>query len=150
MIKVTDLIEGFLHKYAIQIFVVGVTVLMVVGGFIYYQINPGYEYNYRHYFENHQSYDMIKDYFFIYTGKSQNLVNIMRWIGVILLLTIKTDDKGMKFFKYLFIVLFVVFLNPLCVIAISKLFASNVYYRTFDVIFNPLTEMLFIVLIISK
>ena len=150
MIRITDVIEEFLHKYAIQIFVIGVTVLMVVGGFIYYQINPGYEYNYRHYFENHQSYDMIKDYFFIYTGKSQNLVNIMRWVGVILLFMIKTDDKGMKFFKYLFIVLFVVFLNPLCVIAISKMFASNVYYRTFDVIFNPLTEMLFIVLIITK
>lgn len=151
MLKATDAIEGFLHKYGFYIFVYGVTALFIIGGAIYYFfVHPGYEYNYAHYFGNHQGYDMIKDYFFIYTGKSQNLVNILRWVGVALLLFTKSENDGQRFFKIVFIVLFVLFLNPLNVIAISKLFASNVYYRTFDVIFNPLTEMYFIVLILTK
>lgn len=151
MIRITDSIEEFLHRYGTNIFVYLVSLLFMVGGAIYYFfINPGYEYNYMHYFQNHQNYDMIKDYFFIYTGRSQNLVNIMRWIGVILLFAIKDDNKGHRFLKCMFIVMFIVFLNPLNVIAISKLFASNVYYRTFDVIFNPLTEMYFIMLILNK
>lgn len=150
VIKITDAIEGFLHKYSIQIFVILTTLVMIVGGFIYFKMNPGYEYNYQHYFQNHSDYDMIKDYFFIYTGKSQNLVNIVRWLGVILLLTFKTENKGLKFFKYMFIITFIVFLNPLCVVAMSKLIASNVYYRAFDVIFNPLTEMMFIYFILCK
>lgn len=151
MLKMTDRLEYFLHKYGHYIFVYGISIAFMLGGAIYYFfINPGYEYNYMHYFQNHQNYDMIKDYFFIYTGRSQNLVNIMRWLGVILLFVIKDDDKGHKFFKYMFIVLFILFLNPLNVVAISKLFASNVYYRTFDVIFNPLTEIYFMMLIMSK
>ena len=93
---------------------------------------------------------MIKDFFFIYSGRSEKLVNVLRWLGVFLLFTDKSEDKGIKFFKNLFLVLFVVFLSPLSVIGISKLIASNVYYRTFDVVFNPLTEMLFIVLVLKR
>lgn len=151
MLKVTDALEAFLHRYSYPIFVYGMTALLAIGGAIYYFfINPGYEYNYAHYFGNHQNYDMIKDYFFIYTGKSQNLVNIMRWLGVILLFSDKSKDAGTKFLKALFLIMFVVFLNPLNVIAISKLIASNVYYRTFDVVFNPLTELYFMYLILNK
>lgn len=150
-IRITDAIEGFLHKYSIQIFVVGVAVVLAVGGAIYYfYINPGYEYNYRHYFENHTSYDMIKDFSFIYTGKSQNLPNILRWIGIIVLLISKPENDGDRFLKTTMLIMFVVFLSPLSVIGISKLIASNVYYRTFDVVFNPLTEMLFIGIILNK
>ena len=151
MLKITDTIEGFLNKNAIQIFVYGVATTLAIGGAIYYfVINPGYEYNYAHYFQEHSNYDMIKDFFFIYSGRSEKLVNVLRWLGVFLLFTDKSDDKGIKFFKYLFLVLFIVFLSPLSVIGISKLIASNVYYRTFDVVFNPLTEMLFIVLVLKR
>ena len=151
LIRITDIIEGFLHKYAIRIFVIGAAIILAVGGAIYYlAINPGYEYNYRHYFENHSNYDMIKDYTFRYTGKSQNLVNILRWFGLGLLLFQKSSNEGEKFLKHIMIVLLLVFLSPLSVIGISKLIASNVYYRTFDVVFNPLTEMFFIGLILKK
>ena len=143
--------NSLLNKYAIQIFVYGVAAALAIGGAIYYfMINPGYEYNYAHYFQEHSNYDMIKDFFFIYSGRSEKLVNVLRWLGVFLLFTDKSDDKGIKFFKYLFLVLFIVFLSPLSVIGISKLIASNVYYRTFDVVFNPLTEMLFIVLVLKR
>lgn len=151
VIKYTDMIEGFLHKYATHIFVYGVCLVFMLGGAIYYfLINPNYEYNYAHYFKNHQNYDMIKDYFFIYSGRSQSLVNIIRWLGVVLIFINPDQNNGNRFIKNLFIVLLVIFLNPMNVIAISKLLASNVYYRTFDVIFNPLTEMMFIALILER
>lgn len=151
LIRITDAIEGFLHKYSIHIFVIGVAVALAIGGAIYYfLINPGYEYNYAHYFENHANYDMMKDFSFRFTGKSQNLVNILRWVGLFILLINKPDNEGDCFLKYVMIILFIVFLSPLSVIGISKLIASNVYYRTFDVVFNPLTEMLFIAIIIQK
>lgn len=151
MLNITDKIEVFLHNYGYAIFVYGVSIIFIVGGaYYYFFVNPGYEYSYAHYFNNHQNYDMIKDYFFIYTGKSQNLVNVIRWVGVVLLFTDKTKDQGKKWMKSLFLIVFLVFLNPLTVIAISKLFASNVYYRTFDIIFNPFTEMLFMYLISER
>ena len=151
LIRITDVIEGFLHKYSLHIFVFGVAAVLAIGGAVYYfLINPGYEYNYVHYFENHANYDMMKDFSFRFTGKSQNLVNVLRWVGLFILLLNKPQNEGDRFLKYVMIILFVVFLSPLSVIGISKLIASNVYYRTFDVVFNPLTEMLFIGLILQK
>ena len=144
-------IELFLNRYSYQIFVYGAAVIMIAGGAAYYFfVNPSYEYDYFHYFQNHSNYDMIKDYFFIHSGLVQNVVNAFRWTGVILLIASKSEDKGIKFLKSLLLVLLVVFLNPLCVIAVSKLLASNVYYRTFDVVFNPFTEMLFLCLILER
>ncbi|MBR2801308.1 MAG: hypothetical protein IKE21_01785 [Erysipelotrichaceae bacterium] len=151
LLKVTDRIEGFLYQRSEKVFLWGMFVLMAVGGAIYYfAFNPNYEYAYASYFDNHQNYDMIKDFFFLYTGKSQNLVNILRWAGVILLFTDKREDKGISYLKKLFLILFVIFLNPFTTIAIAKLIASNVYYRTFDVVFNPLTECLFLALVLER
>lgn len=135
--------EVFLQKHSFTIFLFGAAVLLAIGGAIYYFVlNPHYEYNYRHYFQNHQLYDMIKDYFFVYSGKTQKVLNLLRWGAVILLLLSKREDNYVLFAKKYIWVLLLVFLSPLSTVAIAKLMASNVYYRTFDALFNPFTEML--------
>lgn len=151
VVKITNNIERTFHKYPYAIFVIGMFVLLSIGGAIYYfLINPGYEYNYVHYFEKHSDYDMIKDFFFVGNlGFRNNLVNLMRWVGVGCCLFVKNEDETIKWIKHILIVLFVVFLNPLVTIMIAKTMASNVYYRTFDVVFNPFTEMFFMVLIVN-
>lgn len=151
VIKVTDKIETFLQKYAFKIFVLGMFLAFAIGGAIYYLfINPDYYYGYWHWFDNHPGYDMIKDFFFVYTDLPNNIVNVFRWLGLGILLFAKWEDEGMKYLKHLMITVWLVFLNPLVVIAVSALFASNVYYRAFDIVFNPLTEMLFILFVVEK
>lgn len=134
--------EGFLQCYTYRIFVFGAAFLLAAGGAVYYfLVNPHYEYNYAHYFQNHQLYDMIKDYFCLYSGKTQTLVNVFRYIGIFLLWRSHKKTPAIHFAKiYVGVILFV-FLNPLSTVAIAKLFASNVYYRTFDALFNPFTEL---------
>lgn len=147
LLPFTTKIEKILSIHSQIIFIYGMTLLLIVGGAIYYfLINRGYEYNYVHYFANHQTYDMIKDYFFIYSGKTQFILNALRWLGV--LLFIKKEKKN-NFFNFLLFVALIIFLNPLNTVAIAKLFASNVYYRTFEVIFNPFSELVFALMVID-
>ena len=142
----TDKLEIYLNKYA-SFFIYGTFIILALGTIYITIALPEYEYGIKHFFNNHQNYDMIKDFFFIYTGKSQNLVNIMRWLGLILLFIKEKDEK---FLRMMILVLFIVFLNPLVTPMIAKTIASNVYYRTFDVIFNPFTEMMYFYYILKN
>ena len=143
---ITDKLEIYLNKYA-SFFIYGTFIILALGTIYITIALPEYEYGIKHFFNNHQNYDMIKDFFFIYTGKSQNLVNIMRWLGLILLFIKEKDEK---FLRMMILVLFIVFLNPLVTPMIAKTIASNVYYRTFDVIFNPFTEMMYFYYILKQ
>ena len=143
---ITDKLEIYLNKYA-SFFIYGTFIILALGTIYITIALPEYEYGIKHFFNNHQNYDMIKDFFFIYTGKSQNLVNIMRWLGLILLFIKEKDEK---FLRMMILVLFIVFLNPLVTPMIAKTIASNVYYRTFDVIFNPFTEMMYFYYILKN
>ena len=48
----------------------------------------------------------------------------------------------MPMIRSLMILMLVLFLNPLCTIAISRILAGSLYYRGFDILFNPFTIML--------
>ena len=119
---ITDKLEIYLNKYA-SFFIYGTFIILALGTIYITIALPEYEYGIKHFFNNHQNYDMIKDFFFIYTGKSQNLVNIMRWLGLILLFIKEKDEK---FLRMMILVLFIVFLNPLVTPMIAKTIASNV------------------------
>ena len=109
---------------------------------------PDYLYDYAYYFNNHQDYDMVKDYYFIYSHIFDNILNIIRWIGVILILW-KAQSEEQNYIKSLFVMMLILFLNPLATSAVAYLIASNVFYRTVEVLFNPFTEMLILLAVIQ-
>ena len=143
MQSLVDKIESFLHQHAIVLFFILFPILTVVYSiWLYFIGDPTFDYNFFHYFNDHQGYDMVKDYYFVYSSWRDNLLNVIRWGAVAILLFQKPKNKGMDYVRSLFILMFVFFLNPLNISFISKNIASNVYYRSFEVVFNPFTETL--------
>ena len=63
---------------------------------------------------------------------SDNILNIIRWIGVILILW-KAQSEEQNYIKSLFVMMLILFLNPLATTAVAYLIASNVFYRTVEV-----------------
>lgn len=147
MKKVIAGVEQFFFRHARVIFY-GIipTAMMAVSAYVNF-CKPEYLYNYAYYFNNHQNYDMVKDYYFIYSHLFDNILNLIRWAGVILLCW-KASTAEQKFIRVLFVMMILVFLNPLATTAVAYLIASNVFYRTVEVLFNPFTEMLIILAVI--
>lgn len=146
MRKIISYIEDFFFKYGKIIFFVIIPVAMMLFSAYVNFFKPDYLYDYAYYFNNHQDYDMVKDYYFIYSHVFDNILNFIRWVGVIFILC-KARSEEQNFIKFLFIMMLILFLNPLATTAVAYLIASNVFYRTVEVLFNPFTEMLIIFVI---
>ena len=89
---------------------------------------------------------MVLDYTFVYSSLLTFILNIFRWYGVYLVLR----EKGNGYIKVTFIVMLLLFLNPLVSTAISYTIASNVFYRLVEVMFNPFTEAILFIYIVNK
>lgn len=139
-------IEEFLFNNAKLIFFIVVPVAAILFSAYINFFKPEYLYNYSYYFQDHQKYDMVKDYTFVYSFWIDNIMNALRWIGVILVI-IYAKTKEDKFIKMMILLILFVFLNPLTTTAISYLIASNVFYRTVEVLFNPFTELILLIYI---
>lgn len=136
-------IDEFFYKNIKLIIIVTGVVLALASLYINLNIDK-YVANYLHYFEDHQKYDMIKDYFFVYSNYLDNILNVIRWIGIVLfVLKAKTNED--KFIKNLILITLLIFLNPLCTSAIAYFLTGIVYYRLIEVIFNPFLELMFII-----
>ena len=83
---------------------------------------------------------MVKDYLFIYSNLFDNVLNVLRWVGVVLLFVFCKKEED-RFIKTMYIIMFIFFLNPLCTVLLSKTITGIVYYRAFEIIFNPFTEI---------
>lgn len=139
----------FIGKHANIIFIVILPLIAIVFSFIDMNLDPNYPWNLNHYFNNHANYDMVKNYLFLYSDWMDNGLNVLRWIGVLLLIMKINKDSGDEFLLRHFLILTVFFLNPLTTSFISKMFASNVYYRAFESLFNVFTEMLLFSIILN-
>jgi len=60
--------------------------IAIVFSFIDMNLDPNYPWNLNHYFNNHANYDMVKNYLFLYSDWMDNGLNVLRWIGVLLLI----------------------------------------------------------------
>ena len=139
----------FIGKHANIIFIVILPLIAIVFSFIDMNFDPNYPWNLNHYFNNHANYDMVKNYLFLYSDWMDNGLNVLRWIGVLLLIMKINKDSGDEYLLRHFLILTVFFLNPLTTSFISKMFASNVYYRAFESLFNVFTEMLLFSIILN-
>ena len=132
-----------LSQHAKEIFFIGIPFFAAAGSLWIRWRTPDLEntFYYSHYFWNFRSIDMVKDYLFAYSGWFDNVLNVLRWAGVVLLI-VKYQTEAERFIRDLMILMITFFLNPLCTILLSKTITGIVYYRAFEILFNPFTEIL--------
>lgn len=148
--KYLRIFNQFISKHHRLIFLVLIPLIAIIYSFIHMlYIDPDYIWSVKHYFNNHASYDMVKNYFFMYSNSVDNIMNVLRWFGLLVLILFYRSDKQNKYLLRHFLLLAVFFLNPLTTSFISTMFASNVYYRAFESFFNVFTEMVLIVTLLN-
>ncbi len=148
--RVITLLEDVYAKYAKQLFFIGVPLLFAAGSFAVHLVEKTDFTSYSYYLWDWRHMDMMTDYLFIHSEWLDGLVNVLRWGGVILLLTMKDMRKEERWLRAFVIMMLVFFLNPLCMILLQKTITGMVFYRNFMTLFNPLTEIFFLDLIFQK
>lgn len=147
--NICQIIENFLFKYAKIIFFVFLPLLLIAYSFYLNVTDDNLLIDYAYALQDHQQYDMVKDYTFRYSGIIDNCLNIIRWLGVAMVIY-KAHTNGDRYIKYTFVLMLLLFLNPLCASGLAQTIASNVFYRNVEVLFNPFTESLILLCIIDN
>ena len=144
--NIISVIERFIFKYAKVIFYIIVPIILVIISIYVNVTQTDFLYGFDFWFKDHRKVDMVLDYTFVYSSLLTFILNIFRWYGVYLVLR----EKGNGYIKVTFIVMLLLFLNPLVSTAISYTIASNVFYRLVEVMFNPFTEAILFIYIVNK
>lgn len=147
--NICQIIEKFLFKYAKIIFFIFLPLLLIAYSFYLNVTDDNLLIDYAYALQDHQQYDMVKDYTFRYSGIIDNCLNIIRWLGVAMVIY-KAHTNGDRYIKYTFVLMLLLFLNPLCASGLAQTIASNVFYRNVEVLFNPFTESLILLCIIDN
>ena len=137
-------LEDFFIDHAILIFFILIPGIFAIGT-LYLNIckTNGFN-NYAFYFGDFVHLDMVKDYIFIHSNWLDNILNVLRWISVVMVIATakKKEDLFMKDFM---IMMLIFFLNPLCTSMLLNTVAGIVFYRNFMTLFNPFTEIVLFV-----
>ncbi len=136
-------IERFLFRHARVIFLAVIPAACALFALYIHIARPDFLYGYAYYFNDHQNYDMVKDYFFVYSTWYDNLINLLRWIGLILF-CVNASSSEQRYLKTALLLTMLVFMNPLCTPTVAYFIASNVFYRAWEAVFNPFTELVFL------
>ncbi len=132
-------LEAFFFHYAKEIFFLGIPILFMIGSLLlHFTIKNDFT-SYLYYFKNYRLSDMIMDYTFLHSEPLEFILNVLRWLGVILVIQ-KKDSMWLRSFC---IIMLVFFLNPLCTILLQMTITGMVFYRNFMVLYNPITEIIF-------
>jgi hypothetical protein len=142
--------EGFLIRFARPLFLVILPILCAGAALLIQIRHPDFLYGYSYFFNNHQNYDMVKDYFFVYSPWYDNLVNAVSWAGIVVLLFQKAKTPEAGYIRTTVLIMCLVFMDPLCTPAIAYTIASNVFYRSWEVLFNPFMGMIMILSLEKK
>lgn len=137
---IIKIFNELISKHSNMIFIVILPLIAIIYSFADMTIHPEYPWNLFHYFNDHAAYDMVKNYLFLHSDWVDNSLNLLRWISIIVLFFKYRNDKSNNYLLHHFLLLAVFFLNPLTTSFISKMFASNVYYRAYESLFNVFTE----------
>lgn len=134
-IKLNTNIQSILFKgvksilwFVLPIGVLSYGVLQTIQGASYY---PSF-------FFDHRAYDMVW-YFFNTEDWFKTTLNVL-FLGSMLFYLIKRKDV----LKWFIITLIIVFINPISTHFVHRYLASVVYYRSFEVILNPFTLIVFL------
>ena len=133
--------EEFCFDHAIKIFFIIVPVVLTVLSLILRLVLPEGTVSYLDYFKAYPVTDTVADQLFLHSDLLGILVTALRWAGVVAVIAL-SKTKEDRFIRTLMILMLVVFLNPLTVIALSQGMTGSLYYRGFEILFNPMTLML--------
>lgn len=142
-------ISKVLYDHGKLVFYIIVPIAVMLISFIINKFDNNFLIDYSYAFQNHQNYDMVKDYSFRYSNIIDNILNVIRYIGLVLIIYKAKSDED-NFIKVLIIIMLLVFVNPFSATTIAYFIASNVYYRSIEVLFNPFTELLIVLIIINS
>ena len=123
-------------------------IAVYVGSFVYKFTHPDYLYDMSYWVQNHTNYDMVKDYRFVYSGWLDNVLNVIRWLGLACWLFTKRSG-GTKAIKIIVLVCMIVFLSPFSVVFVSRFLTGNVFYRATEIVFNPFTETMYLISLVD-
>ena len=126
--KVNVIVKNFsiLMKYVFPILFISISL------FFHQQFHFKMDY----FFFAGSSQDMVWDYF-VFSNLSQSLINIIL-LSLLFFIVIKKKDNH-HFVKNSLKIIIVTFLNPLVIPFTIKMFTNYVFYRSFDILFNPFT-----------
>ena len=148
--KVNACIESvtvLISHYSVAIFIVGLPLILIGLSLLIKTKNPDYIYNFTYWMQDHQRYDMVKDYRFMYGNWIDNVLTAIRYLGIVLLII--RYRKQASWLLISIYVTFVIFINPFSTEAISRFLTGNVFYRAVEIVFNPYTEAIFILVIVD-
>lgn len=134
--------EEFFFDHAVLIFFLIIPAAFAAGSLAWHLWKQDPLTEYSRYFTDFGNSDMVKDYLFIHSGWLDNILNLLRWTGVVMLVWRSKQEED-RFVRSVVILLAVFFLNPLCMILLEKTAAGAAFYRAFEILFNPFTEILF-------
>lgn len=119
--------------FGLPIFILGYSLFAVVRGRILPQA----------FFFDHRAYDMV--WFYFNTETTVHIfINFIYFVG---LFGFMIFSKSI--YRWYVLALVVLFINPISAQFVSRFIASVVYYRSFEVIFNPFTVLMFTTTLIS-
>lgn len=136
-----------ISHYSVAIFIVGLPLILIGLSLLIKTKNPDYIYDFAYWMQDHQRYDMVKDYRFMYGNWIDNVLTAIRYLGIILLII--RYRKQASWLLISIYVTFVIFINPFSTEAISRFLTGNVFYRAVEIVFNPYTEAIFILVIVD-
>ena len=142
-----ETVTDFISKYTIPLFFIGLPVVLIGLSMLIKMKNPDYIYDFDYWMQDHQRYDMVKDYRFMYGNLIDSILTALRYIGIILLL-VRYRKKSLWLLTSIYVT-FVIFINPFSTEAISRFLTGNVFYRAVEIAFNPYTEAIFFLVIID-
>ena len=148
--KVNTCIESvtvLISHYSVAIFIVGLPLILIGLSLLIKTKNPDYIYDFTYWMQDHQRYDMVKDYRFMYGNWIDNVLTAIRYLGIVLLII--RYRKQASWLLISIYVTFVIFINPFSTEAISRFLTGNVFYRAVEIVFNPYTEAIFILVIVD-
>ena len=97
---------------------------------------------YKEYF----THEPLRSYFFMDHNIVNFILDLFRWSGlVILMIQAKSDDE--KQLRSMYLLFLILFLNPLSVGLMAKIMGQEVYACSFEVLFNPFTDLCLLVAI---
>lgn len=137
--RVLRRMEDYMFEHAVRIMYiiipVGVMALNIVLHFVCPEVLVPLS-AYKDYF----SEEPLKSFFFMDGSYVSYLLDFFRWLGLILLLiTAKSDAQ--KQLRSMYLLVLILFVNPLSMGVMASLSSASVYAYSFEILFNPFTDL---------
>ncbi|NCB33833.1 MAG: hypothetical protein EOM64_08140, partial [Erysipelotrichia bacterium] len=132
--------EEYFFDHAVIIFYFVLPAVLAVCSLILRLVLPAGTVSYLDYFKAYPVTDTVADQLFVHSDLLGIMVTALRWAGVAAVIAL-AKSKEDQMIRTLMILMLIVFLNPLTVIALSQSMTGSLYYRGFEILFNPVTLM---------